>query len=219
MAIPLPLRAGLMVPAALSLVLTAACKPTIDSFRAEPNVTCRGSAVHLTWRASSGGTLMSVPLVAGLGPVDGTGHRDVTPLETTRFRFQSTNAFGAAARDVDVGVRSAPEAAKPIGGSVANPATRCGADGVSITVEAPAADWDEHLRVRTIEIGGGVKRPYRVAHGGKTADLAPGTPSAALQALPIRGTWNISTPLQTGEACGENIPHTLLINVFADCAP
>ncbi|MFI5306164.1 MAG: hypothetical protein ACHQ53_02365 [Polyangiales bacterium] len=198
--------------------LLAACKPTIHSFRVDPNVACKGTAVQLTWDATSGGEIESQPFTPGIGKVAKTGTLAVTPSATTKFRFSASNLWGRAFREVDVDVRAASSPPKAIGASVADPSTTCEGTTLALTVVAPPTDWDEHVRVAEIELLPNVVRHYHVEHEGKSAELDPGQRSAVFAGLPARGKWLLSTPLQAGEACGQNVPRNLSINVYPACS-
>jgi hypothetical protein len=203
----------------VGLVMLSACKPTIHSFRADPNVACPSAPVRLTWSATSGGEISATPAVDGMGSVSKSGSTVVMPTGTTRFHLASSNLWGTASRDIDVDVRAVPSDPKPIGASVGDlsASPRCEGKTLSVAVVAPPASWDEHLLVAAIELPRQVIRHYHVEHAGISAELDPGSRSTAFERAPVRGTWLLSTALEDGEACGSNVPLSLLINVYAGC--
>lgn len=218
---PLPARGTRPAPhCALGLgllstaLLAIGCAPTIASFRAEPNVICRGSKTTLSWRASADGRIAAKPALNGIGPVHETGAVAVSPATLAQFELEVHNAFGSAKRQVDVDVIE-NAAAKTIGGSVASPGTTCDASGVTVRANAPARFWDARLRVGKVSSADG--RPYHVEHGGKSADIAAGASTDAFRGLTVSGAWKLKTPLAQGEACGVKVPHNLLIQIQPAC--
>ena len=113
----------------------------------------------------------------------------------------------------------APSEAKQIGASVADPSTTCEGNTLALTVTAPPADWDARIKVARVGLIAGVNRTYSVEHAGRSADVAPGAPSTAFAGLPVQGSWRLSTPLGPSEACGRNVPRSLIIEVSSTCAP
>jgi hypothetical protein len=206
-------------PLLVALLLAApGCSPGIHSFRAEPNVICNGGQATLTWAASTDGTLSSTPADSTLGPVAATGTRAVTPAATTTYRLSVARWGKTAFRDVGIEVVSAPAESKPIGASVADPSTTCEGNTLAVTVNAPASAWDARIQVATVGVAAGVNRTYHVEHAGRSADVAPGAPSTAFAGLPVQGDWRLSTPLTGSEACGRNVPRSLIVDVASTCA-
>ncbi len=206
---------------ALALGLCACllgCKPTIHTFRVDPNVVCPGSAVRLSWDASAGGEIAAAPPLAGLGEVPSKGEREVRPQVPTKLRFDAHNLWGTASREVDVDVRAATGTAKSIGASIADPSARCENGTLSVQVTPPDADWDARVRAAEVEVPAEVARHYHVEHGGRSAELDPGVRSAAFAGLAVRGAWLLSTPLLAGESCGPELPRNLLIDVYPSCS-
>jgi hypothetical protein len=202
------------------LVFTAAlgCTPSIHAFRAEPNVVCSGGPTTLTWSASSDGSLSAVPTDPTLGPVDANGTRAVTPAVPTTYRLTIKRLWKSVSRDAGVEVLVSPREARQIGASVADPSTTCEAGTLAVTVSAPASAWDPHIQVTSVGLPSGVSRTYRIAHGGRSAEVAPGAPSAAFAGLPVQGDWRLSTALVAPEACGRTVPRSLIIDVASTCA-
>jgi hypothetical protein len=194
------------------------CTPGISSFRAEPNVVCKGSQTTLTWTATNDGTLSAVPSDTSLGAVAATGSRTVTPTAATTYHLTVTRLGKTISRELGVEVVTAPTEAKQIGASVADPSTTCQGNTLAVTVVAPAADWDPRIQVAGVALTAGVNRSYHVEHGGRAADIAPGAPSAAFTGLPVQGSWRLSTPLAGSEACGRNVPRSLIVDVSSTCA-
>ncbi len=195
----------------------AGCGPSIHSFNAEPNVICHGSPTQLSWDATASGTLTSLPVVTGTGSVESRGSKPFVPEQTTHFHLEVSNWFGHAGGDVDVTVQAPAGDAKVIGQSMADPTAACGPTGFSVTVVAPADFWDPKLRVGRVVSQDG--RVYHVVHGGRTGDVAPNTGSDAFRGTEVSGTWELTTPLSSGEACGKNGPRSLMITVSSSCSP
>ena len=201
----------------LFLGLGLGCSPSIQGFRAEPNVICGGGQATLSWIASDDGTLSSAPPDATLGPVSATGTRAVTPSAPTTYRLTVTRWGKTAFQEIGVEVVSAPAVAKSIGASVADPSTTCDGHTLAVTVDAPAAAWDAHIQVASVGLAAGVTRTYHVEHAGRSADISPGVPSAVFAGQPVQGSWRLSTPLAPAEACGRNVPRSLIIDVASTC--
>jgi len=213
------LRDGRHRTLACALVAAAmGCSAGIYGFRAEPNVICAGSQTTLTWAATTDGTLSAVPADASLGPVAANGTRAVSPAGPTTYRLTVQRLWKSATRDVAVEVVAAPSEVKQIGASVADPSTTCAGNTLALTVTAPAADWDARIKVARVGLIAGVNRTYSVEHAGRSADIAPGAPSTAFAGLPVQGSWRLSTPLGPSEACGRNVPRSLIIEVSSTCA-
>jgi hypothetical protein len=212
-------RAPVTVTCAVAIAASlSACKPTISSFRAEPNVICRGGTTRLNWEASNDGRILSSAAAGHDGQVGASGSRVVAPAERTRYRLYAINAWGHDQRDVDVDVVTAPAEAMSIGGSMADPSMQCDGANVSVAFVAPPQAWDSHIRASVVAVGAHVNRRYHVQHGGVAADLAPGVPSAAFADLAVRGAWNVSTPLGPGESC-QKLPHSVVLDVTSACSP
>jgi len=208
-------------PSLFIICFVGGCTPGISGFRAEPNVICKGSQTTLTWSASNAGTLSAVPADAAnpnLGAVPATGSRAVAPTAATTYRLTVTRFGKTASREIGVEVVTAPTGATPIGASVADPSTTCEGSTLALTVTVPAEAWDPHIHVTGVALGAGVNRSYHVEHAGREADLAPGPPSTAFAGLPVQGDWGLSTTLAAGEACGRNVPRSLIIDVSSTCA-
>src|SRR4051794_35989978 len=191
--------------AALGLLgVGLACSPSIQAFRAEPNVICGGGQSTLSWIASDDGTLSSVPADATLAAVSATGTRPVTPPAPTTYRLTVARWGKTAFREIGVEVVSAPAELKTIGASVSDPSTTCDAHTLAVTVDPPAAAWDARIQVASVGLAAGVGRTYHVEHAGRSGDISPGAPSTTFAGLPVRGSWRLSTPLAPTEACGRN---------------
>lgn len=205
-----------LLPLAFALL---GCGPSINSFRAEPNVICKGSRSHLSWDASTSGTLSAQPPLEGIGAVSKASVAEVFPQEATTFRLDVQSAFGKTSREVSVDVRQAGSDAKPLGAPISDPSAKCDSvTGVSVTANAPANFWDSSLRVGSVGSRDG--RAYHVEHGGKVAEIAPGSTTSAFAGQPVSGEWKLVTPLVSGEVCGKSgLPHNLMIDVFATCSP
>lgn len=200
------------------LLCLLGCSPGIQGFRAEPNVICSGAPTTLSWIASDDGMLSSTPPDATLGPVPATGTRAVMPAAATTYRLTVKRGWKTVSRDLGVEVVAAPAEAKTIGASVADPSTTCAGNTLAVTVTAPASAWDARIQVATVGLAPGVDRTYHVEHAGRSADVSPGAPSAAFAGLPVQGSWRLSTPLAPTEACGRNVPRSLIIEVASTCS-
>jgi hypothetical protein len=198
--------------------LALGCSPNIHGFRAEPNVVCGGGRTTLMWSASTDGALSAVPADPSLGSVEANGTRAVTPAAPTTYRLTVKRFWKSISRDVGVEVVMAPGEARQIGASVADPSATCADGTLAVTVTAPASAWDPHIQVTTVGLIAGVNRTFRVEHGGRSAEVAPGAPSAAFAGLPVQGDWRLSTALVAPEACGRNVPRSLIIDVASACA-
>ena len=201
----------------LIVVLVTGCGPKIHALRAEPNVVCSGSAVTITWSASTQATLTSRPGERLVMPVAKSGSVRDSPSAMTTYRLDVRNAFGRDARQVDVDVRT-PSEPKVVGASVADPATRCEGDTLSVEVELPAALWGG-LRVQDVRLPDDLHRTVRVERDGRVATLGPDEPRATTFAgLPAAGTWLLRTPLSSTEHCGSaTVPRSLSISLAVAC--
>jgi hypothetical protein len=204
---------------AAPLLAAAACSPKIQEFRADPNVACPGSAVTLRWKASTGGHLRAVPLgsaTADLGEVAASGSRSVQPQTTTKYLLSVENLFGKASLDADVQISGGQKLS--IGQSVADPSAGCSGGEIWVVAQLPAGDWDPAALVGQVSTADAHR--YHVEHAGKSAELVPGEPSAALAGVPVGGPWTLKASLGSGEQCGTpNVPPTLGVQVILGCTP
>ena len=78
--------------------------PVISSFAADPMSIIDGQSSTLTWRVTGANT---VTINQGIGTVDATGSRTVSPTTTTTYTLTATNSSGTVTADVtiDVGAR------------------------------------------------------------------------------------------------------------------
>jgi hypothetical protein len=196
-------------------IALSACGPKITTFNAEPNVICGGSRVHLSWDATSPGSITASSPTEGIGDIDKHGELWVNPKATTRFHLEVSNIFGRDARDVDVSV-SQPAESKVLGQSVADASAACDVNGISVTVVAPAGFWDPKLRVAKVTSSDG--RPYHVEHDGRAGDVTPSASSNAFDGAEVAGEWKLRTPLADGESCGKKLPRSLMIGLAPTCA-
>jgi hypothetical protein len=145
------------------------------------------------------------------------GVATVSPSQATTYRLDATSAFGTASREIDVGV-IAPGAPPPtLGGSIADPNTKCENGRLTIPVEAKTEYWDSHIAAAGVVAEG--DRPLRVEHGGATAELDPGGASDSFASVPVQGTWILSTALRDGESCGPSLPRLLAVKIVPKCSP
>jgi hypothetical protein len=204
---------------AAPLLATTACSPKIQEFRAEPNVACPGSVVTLSWKASTGGHLRAVPLgstSADLGKVAASGSLSVQPQTTTTYLLTVENLFGQASLDADVQISEGQKLS--IGQSVADPSAGCSGGEIWVVAQLPTGDWDPQAIVGQVSTADAHR--YHVEHAGKSADLVPGEPSAALAGVPVGGPWTLRAKLGSGEQCGTpSVPPTLGVQVILGCTP
>ena len=210
--------AGRFILLAAAAAAAVGCSPSIQSFRAEPNIICSGGQTRLSWNASTDGSLSAVPADATLGSVDATGTRAVTPAAPTTYRLTIKRLWNTVSRDIGVEVVTAPSEAKQIGASVADPSTTCQGNTLAVTVTAPASAWDPRIQVTSVALTAGVNRTVLVEHAARSATVTSGGPSTAFTGLPVQGSWRLSTPLGPAEACGRNVPRSLIIDVTSTCA-
>lgn len=201
----------------LGLLLTS-CAPSISSFRAEPNVTCAGAPTTLSWAASHAGELSSSTSDIGHEKVAASGQRSVTPSATSRYHLEVRHFCKTRFKDVDVQV-VAPGAPTELAGTVADRSTTCEGRALSTIITAAPADWAPQLHAGRVKLAPGIRRTYHVQHVGKAADLVPGDGTTDFAALPVRGEWKITTPLEPTEECGRKVPRSLVIVVEPTCAP
>jgi len=203
-----------------AVLCAACCGPSVQSFVARPNVICAGSAVQLSWQASTNGVLSAKAPPSALGNVPASGTREVSPHSTTTYRLDVHNFWGSDAREVDVDVK-AGSGKKPVGQSVADPATTCSSATLTVVDELKPTSWGSDLTVAGVELPENVNRIIKVQHGDRETELRPTMRSSdRLAGLSVIGTWTLSTPLDQSETCGTpTIPRSLTILVILECKP
>jgi peptidoglycan-associated lipoprotein len=103
-------------PPPAPIVKEAPKAAVIGSFTAEPSTIVKGESSTLRWSVSNA---TSVTIDGGIGTVQASGSRSVSPTENTTYRMTASGAGGDAVAAVTVYVTTppppppAPEAAKP----------------------------------------------------------------------------------------------------------
>jgi tetratricopeptide (TPR) repeat protein len=94
---------------ALLVSLTPLPKPTI-TFSATPNTIPAGQPVTLSWQTQNAD---QVEIEPGVGPVDKSGARQVSPRETTTYTLTAKGPGGSVPRDATVSVQQPPKLVPP----------------------------------------------------------------------------------------------------------
>ena len=85
--------------------------PSISAFTAEPTSIQRGQASTLRWQVS--GNVSSVSIDQGIGTVQNTGNRRVTPDNSTTYTLTATGPGGTSTASATVNVSSPPPPPPP----------------------------------------------------------------------------------------------------------
>jgi len=85
-------------------------KPSIGSFTAEPSRIGRGESATLRWSVTNA---TDVSIDGGVGTVQSSGSRSVTPTSSTTYTLTATGAGGSDNRSVTVAVNTPPPPAPP----------------------------------------------------------------------------------------------------------
>jgi len=85
-------------------------KPTINSFTAEPSSIQRSESATLRWSVSNA---TNISINQGVGAVQGTGSRQVSPTSSTNYTLSAQGPGGADSRTVTVAVTIPPPPAPP----------------------------------------------------------------------------------------------------------
>jgi peptidoglycan-associated lipoprotein len=85
--------------------------PSITAFSAEPTSIQRGQSSTLRWQVS--GDVSSVSIDQGIGTVQNTGNRRVTPDNSTTYTLTATGAGGTSTASATVNVSSPPPPPPP----------------------------------------------------------------------------------------------------------
>jgi len=85
--------------------------PTVTSFSAEPSTIQRGQSSTLRWEVS--GDVTSVSVDQGVGAVQNTGSRRVSPSDSTTYTLTATGAGGSTTASTTVTVTSPPPPPPP----------------------------------------------------------------------------------------------------------
>ena len=78
--------------------------PAIRSFTVEPTSITAGQSATLTWAVEDADSVS----IAGIGTVQSSGSRSVTPATTTTYRLTATGAGGTTERSVTLSVSAPP---------------------------------------------------------------------------------------------------------------
>jgi peptidoglycan-associated lipoprotein len=89
----------------------AASAPTVASFSAEPSSIQRGQSATLRWEVS--GNASSVSINQGVGTVQNTGSRSVSPSDSTTYVLTATGPGGSTTASATVSVNSPPPPPPP----------------------------------------------------------------------------------------------------------
>ncbi|WP_031497724.1 OmpA family protein [Bryobacter aggregatus] len=84
--------------------------PSIRSFSVEPTSITAGQSATLRWAVENAD---SVSISAGVGTVQASGNRSVSPSSTTTYRLSASGPGGTTERSVTLNVSSAPPADRP----------------------------------------------------------------------------------------------------------
>jgi peptidoglycan-associated lipoprotein len=85
-------------------------KPTISSFAAEPSSIQRGESTTLRWSVSNA---TNISINQGVGAVQSTGSRQVSPMSSTNYTLSAQGPGGADSRSVTVAVTIPPPPPAP----------------------------------------------------------------------------------------------------------
>jgi peptidoglycan-associated lipoprotein len=85
--------------------------PSITSFTAEPTSIQRGQSSTLRWQVS--GSVTSVSIDQGIGTVQSTGNRRVTPTDSTTYTLTATGPGGTSTGSATVNVSTPPPPPPP----------------------------------------------------------------------------------------------------------
>jgi len=98
-------------PAAPTTPPPAAPAPTVTQFSAEPTSIQRGQSSTLRWQVS--GDVSSVSINQGVGTVQNTGSRSVSPSDSTTYVLSATGPGGTTTASATVNVSSPPPPPPP----------------------------------------------------------------------------------------------------------
>jgi hypothetical protein len=199
------------------LVAVCGCKPpSVEYFRAQPSVVCRGRATQLSWSASAPSVVVDKETGETVGATAPSGSVTVTPQRPkTTYELRATNFMQTIAHDLDVETITDASPRK-IGASVAMPNASCAGDTLTVVANPPADQWDAIIAVA--DVVAQPERALHVEHLGRSADLAAGASSDAFSGVALVGAWTLSTRLKSGEACGVSAPRNLAVTVSRTCA-
>ena len=93
--------------------------PTVTQFTAEPTSIQRGQSSTLRWQVS--GDVASVSINQGVGAVQNTGSRNITPDNSTIYTLTATGAGGTSTANATVNVSAPPPPPPPPPPPVSHP--------------------------------------------------------------------------------------------------
>jgi peptidoglycan-associated lipoprotein len=93
--------------------------PTVAQFTAEPTSIQRGQSATLRWEVS--GNITSVSIDQGVGTVQNTGNRRVSPSDSTTWTLTATGPGGATTASATVNVSAPPPPPPPPAAAVVVP--------------------------------------------------------------------------------------------------
>src|SRR5262245_54016164 len=138
-------RAFLLLVMASGYAAAFGCAGKIHTFTVSRQFVCPAEPITVTWEASGTTTLSAEPPVDGLGRVSESGSRDVTVQASTLFTLKAARIGGTATRKQEVALAEGRDQA--IGGDTQT----CDASGISTTFTVTPADWDDRLRIVSID--------------------------------------------------------------------
>lgn len=83
---------------------------SVRSFTVEPSSITAGQSATLRWAVENADSVS----ISGLGTVQASGSRSVSPASTTTYELTATGAGGGASRSVTLTVRPAPPEERPV---------------------------------------------------------------------------------------------------------
>jgi hypothetical protein len=152
------------VTCAVTVQVTRGEAPRIISFTANPTTITAGQSSTLSWQVENADSVE----ITGLGTVNASGSRQVTPTATTTYRLTATNEFGTVSADAPITVNPGtgpgpgpgPGPAPTITSCVASPTTSP-FPGTAITISYTTANATE-VRVTPTVPGASTLGPITV---------------------------------------------------------
>lgn len=178
-------------------VYIAACKPEIETFKANPSRLCEGQTTTLSWESKGDTILNASPSIVGTGAVHNTASAGFKPIKDTTFKLTATRGGKNAYAEQDVLVFSNEKEKEIV------IRTKPDGHGGLLAIETLKPEvWDEMIRIKSISNLSG--RSIQVTHEGKSITLSgDGTPSTELKGQKMSGTWGLRANLLSGEVIGD----------------
>jgi peptidoglycan-associated lipoprotein len=117
---------------------TRPAAPTVAQFTAEPTTIQRGQSSTLRWEVS--GSVSSVSIDQGIGTVQSTGNRRVSPADSTTYVLTATGPGGSVTASATVNVSAPPPPPPP---TSAAPPTQTMDQRLSSDVQDAYFDYDK----------------------------------------------------------------------------